>query len=256
MTSRAEYLAGHKEAARFGGRVWRVACLTLTGLIVLYGIALFAQVLAYGERTGYTGGDAERFISSAARWAQGGSFYFPAQLAGRYEVGGDVMLYPPLAIYLFLPFAVLPRILWWIIPLGIVAVTLWRLRPAYWSWPIIAGIWCLVPTQAGIMSGNANLWMTAAVAVAVWFGPASVVLLMKPTLFPIALLFARDRRWWIGLVVVVFFAIPFEGLWVHYVTITRNLDAPFWYSFDVYPMLLTPVIARWARTTSAPPDRA
>jgi hypothetical protein len=226
----------------------------LTGLLLLYGAVQFAFVLGYGARMGYVGGDAERFISSATRWATGGSFYFPVQLAGRYVPSGDVMLYPPLAIYLFLPFAILPRVLWWAIPLAIIAGTLWRLRPAYWCSLILAAIWCLVPTQAGLMSGNANMWMTAFVALAVWRRPAAVALLMKPTVFPIALLFARDRRWWLGLSLAGLAAIPFGRLWLDYATITRNLDAPLSYSADAYPMLLSPLIAYLARRRDATLD--
>jgi hypothetical protein len=234
----------------------RVALLTLTGLLLLYGAVQFTYVLGYGARMGYTGGDAERFIASAVRWASGGSFYFPVQLAGRYVPDGDVMLYPPLAIYLFLPFAILPRVLWWALPLAIIAATFWRLRPAYLVWPILAAIWCLVPTQAGLMSGNANMWMTAFVALAVWRGPAAVALAMKPTVFPIALLFARDRHWWLALGIVGLAAIPFGRLWLDYVTITRNLDAPLSYSLDVYPMLFSPLIAYLARNKDAAPHRA
>jgi hypothetical protein len=54
----------------------------------------------------------------------------PEQLAGRYELATGHVLYPPPALLAFAVLSVLPAILWWLIPLGIVgAVIAWH-RPA------------------------------------------------------------------------------------------------------------------------------
>jgi hypothetical protein len=45
----------------------------------------------------------------------------PEQLAGRYELATGHVLYPPPALLAFAVLSVLPAILWWLIPLGIVA---------------------------------------------------------------------------------------------------------------------------------------
>ena len=53
-------------------------------------------------------------------WVDTGEFYLPHQLAGPYQVQTLVdVLYPPIALYLFVPFLVLPAVLWWAIPMSV-----------------------------------------------------------------------------------------------------------------------------------------
>ena len=54
----------------------------------------------------------------------------PYQLAGPYEVRAGDVLYPPVALLLFVPFVVLPAVLWWVIPLSLTGWSMWRLRPS------------------------------------------------------------------------------------------------------------------------------
>ena len=74
----------------------------------------------------------------AARWLAGGPFYEPHQLAGPYEVAHGDVLYPPVGLWLFVPFTVLPAVLWWGIPAGLTAWAIWRVRPRPAVWPLMA----------------------------------------------------------------------------------------------------------------------
>ena len=73
-----------------------------------------------------------------------------------------VNLYPPTALYLFVPASLLPRVLWWVVPLAIIGWSLYRLRPAWWAWPSIA-LACIVPLNGpsvpvALVYGNTLLW--------------------------------------------------------------------------------------------------
>lgn len=61
----------------------------------------------------------------AARWLAGGPYFEPYQLAGAYDIRAGDVLYPPVGLVLFVPFAVLPAALawplWWAVPLGATA---------------------------------------------------------------------------------------------------------------------------------------
>ena len=132
------------------------------------------------------GEDYRFFVGAADRWVNTGNFYMPHQLAGPYEARTAVdVLYPPIALYLFVPFVYVPPVLWWLIPLGIVTWHVVTCRPAWWIWPVIAiAIW-LPRTQSMIIWGNTGIWIAAFVALGVrWAGPAALVVI-KPT-FPAA----------------------------------------------------------------------
>lgn len=75
-----------------------------------------------------------------------------------------VSVYPPVFLWLLVPFTVLPGFLWWGIPLGLTLAALWRLRPAPWGWAVLAVaayLWLLNP----IVAGNPILWAVAFLAV-------------------------------------------------------------------------------------------
>ena len=48
------------------------------------------------------------YRDAAARWLAGGPFFEPYQLAGPYPISAGDILYPPVALWLFVPFTVLP----------------------------------------------------------------------------------------------------------------------------------------------------
>jgi hypothetical protein len=234
------------------------ALVTRTGFVRAFAIALTVVLLGYavaqlfavaqGAMTrGELGHDANLYLTSAQRWLATGDFYYPAQTAP-YPVSGTVIMYPPVALYLFTPLSFLPRILWWAIPLTILGWHLWACRPAWWSWPILAGLCATLPVSAGLAYGNTEMWTAAAIAIACRFAPAALFLAIKPTVFPLALVFARDKRWWYGLAVLIALCIPFGDLWVDYVIAMLNVEgANPLYSLPALVWFGIPLVAWWGR---------
>jgi hypothetical protein len=217
-------------------------------LVVALGILVFpiADVLRAAARpnfNGYGGIDYALYMDATRRWLDGGAFFQPYQLAGPYPVQMGDVLYPPNALWLFVPFTVLPAILWWAIPLGVTAAMIGRLRPAPVAWPFLALCCFWPPFVARIVAGNPVMWVMAAVALGFAFRWAFVGVLLKPSLFPFALLGIRDRSWWIALAIVAAASLPFGSMWLDWITAVTNSTAGLFYSLQDVPILLLPVIA-------------
>ncbi|MGH2465165.1 MAG: hypothetical protein ACRDGI_06875, partial [Candidatus Limnocylindrales bacterium] len=63
------------------------------------------------------GVDYRLYIDTATRWLNGGPYFQTYQLSGPYSIRAGDILYPPVALILFVPFTVLPALLWWVLPL-------------------------------------------------------------------------------------------------------------------------------------------
>lgn len=188
----------------------------------------------------------------ARRFLDTGSMYLPSQLAGPFDprpvphvIATEPAMYPPTAAYLFVPFLALPALLWWVIPLSVVGYAFWRWRPNPWTWAPLAlcigGGW----TVFGVMAGNSNLWVVAGICAGLmWKWPAALVVL-KPTLAPLALIGAGHRGWWLALVAGIVLTMPLIDQWLDYVTVVQNSTAPLSYSYGGWPMMLIPFLA-WA----------
>jgi len=226
-------------------------------IALAYAVAQFAFAWSAVSRIGMIGYDADLYFGFAQRWLATGEYYAPVQLAGPYPPLGQVMLYPPISLYLFLPMSFVPRVMWWAIPLAILSWHLWQSRPAWWTWPFLAIAATLVPTTAKLIFGNSDLWAAAAVALACRWPAASVTLIAKPSLFPIALLFARHERWWLGLAIAGFLSVPFGALWVDWFAAYRNVEGPtLLYSLYALPFVTWPILAWVGRTTHRAPVTA
>ena len=205
------------------------------------------------------GEDYRFFVGAAQRWVDTGVFYQPHQLAGPYAARTAVdVLYPPIALYLFVPFVYAPPVLWWLIPLGIVTWHVLTCRPAWWIWPVIAVLLWLPRTQSMIIWGNTGIWIAAFVALGVrWAGPAALIA-VKPTLAPFMLIGAWRRSWWVWTAGIAVASLPFLPLWFDYIKAIRN-NVGDWpgalYSLVDYPLLMIPVLA-WLARTNRPRDVA
>ena len=92
------------------------------------------------------GVDFQLYRDVTNRWLAGGPFFEPYQVAGPYDIRAGDVLYPPVALWLFVPFAAgagaiaalaaVVSAAWWALPLGATAASVWRLRPkpAFWPW--------------------------------------------------------------------------------------------------------------------------
>jgi hypothetical protein len=216
--------------------------------VVALGILVFPTVdlltaAAKPNFNGYGAIDYTLYLDATRRWLDGGTFFHPYQLAGPHPVQMGDVLYPPYALYLFIPFTVLPAVLWWAIPLGVTAWALWRLRPAPVAWPFLALCCFWPPFVARIVAGNPVMWAMAAVALGFLVRWVFVGALIKPSLFPFALLGMRDRAWWVALAIVAVASVPFGALWLDWLRAVTNSSGGLLYSLQDVPILLLPVIA-------------
>jgi hypothetical protein len=197
--------------------------------------------------------DYEYYRAVGERFLSDGSFYLPRQLSGPYLVHlMEDVLYPPVALLLFIPFAVLPAVLWWVIPMTITGYVLWKLQPAPWAWCVML---ILLAHPRGIGSylfGNTDIWAVAIIAAGIrWKWPA-VLLVFKPIYLPFALIWIRHRSWWIALALVALVSLLMLPLWLDYLASTRNMTINADYSLGSLPLMLVPIVA-WIGSPSAPP---
>jgi hypothetical protein len=198
-----------------------------------------------GQRLGT---DLRLYLSATERWLSGGSFYPQRQLDGPYDVlGVGEILYPPVTLLLFLPFTLLPAAVWWLIPLSVVAGVIWYWRPAPFGWPLLALILWWPRTNQDLLTGNPAIWVTAAAALGTVWSWASVLVFIKPTLAPAALVGIRRRSWWIGLAGLIAASLLFIPMWSDYAMTLAYARHPHgWlYSVSEFPMVLVGVAA-WA----------
>ncbi len=225
-------------------RLTRAFYLSATVALVMAGVVELALLVPYMQSQQALGADYRFFRDIAQHWLDTGEFYPPLQLAGPYEVQTLVsVLYPPIALYLFVPFTVLPAILWWATPFGLYALGIAWLRPARWTWPVIAAGIVWPQTLAQVLYGNTNMWIAAFIAAGVAFAWPSVLILVKPSLAPFALIGIHRRRWWVAMGVLVLAALPFGSMWIDYATVIRNSSLSAGYALVTLPLMLAPFVA-------------
>jgi len=198
-----------------------------------------------------TYGDQTLYMEAARRWLAGGPFYHPYQLAGPYVVEKFEIMYPPTILPLLVAFAFLPDFLWWTIPLAILVGVVLYWRPSLVGWTLILA--CLAPpiTLTIYMWGNPGIWIVAFLALGTVYGWPAVFVLLKFPLAPFALIGIRRRSWWVAAGVLAVVSLMFLPLWGDYVTVLLNARGPLvglTYSLPSVPLMLIPLIARWAST--------
>jgi hypothetical protein len=195
------------------------------------------------------GADFDFFVTVANRWLASGEFYAAHQLAGPYEAAINVdTLYPPVALFLFLPFLWLPAALWWAIPLSVIVWSVVRWRPAMWVWPFLAVMVWWPRTQSIIVWGNTGMWIAAFLALALRYRWAGALILIKPSLALFALVGVRSRGWWVVATAAAALSLPmlpdYIAAMLNNVGTFPGLD----YSVQDIPFIAIPIIAWMART--------
>jgi hypothetical protein len=237
-----------------------VRALDRTRAAVVLSIAVLAIPIAFALIVPHpldqpAGVDFQLYRDATVRWLHGGTFYEPYQLAGVYNIRPGDILYPPVALWLFVPFAIEPPPLdaiaavgWWAIPIGVTLFAVWRLRPRPAVWPLIALCASNPTTILKTWTGNPVMWSMAALALAV-VGSSRLTapfVLLKPSLAPFALFGIRRRSWWLGAFVLAVMSAPFvvSGLWAEWITtLSNSRGGGILYSSLEAPMLLLPVVA-------------
>jgi len=219
--------------------------LALTVAILLAQVPTLLQVIAMPDWNGYGAADYELYMNAARTWLETGVFYHPHQLAGPYRVIMGDVLYPPVVLWLLVPFTFLPAVLWWAIPLGVTASVLWRLRPGPLAWPLMAAVVAWQPVQIHIISGNPGLWSMMFLALGTLYRWPAAFAFLKPTIGIFGLFGIWTRHWWYGFAVFCALSLAVLPMWFDWLTVIRNAGGNPLYSWQEAPMMLLPLIA-WA----------
>lgn len=236
----------------------RIAFATLAILIIAPGLPAFWIALTQdpGE---HMGTDYDLYMDAARRWLASGVFYEPYQLVGPYSIENGLMpiLYPPVVLWLLVPFTLLPWPIWWTVPIVGTAWIVWSWRPGPISWPLIAICLAWEPTHIHLMSGNPGLWAMFATALATRWPFAGPFALLKPSLFPFAGVGIKHRAWWLGLGFLGLLSIAVLPMWFDWLTVLVNLSNAegLLYSWQYAPMMLIPILASWARSRTTKSTR-
>jgi hypothetical protein len=197
--------------------------------------------------------DVGNYLAATHRWIETGTPYLAAEVSGPFQIAPTTFLHPPVALYLFVPFLVLPLVLWWAIPIGIVIWCIASWRPADWTWPVMVGLLALTRFMVPLIVGNTDLWVWAAIAAGLRFGWPAVLVAIKPSLIPFALIGVRRRIWWLAGLVVLVASVPFGSLWVDWISVVRNAPKDLGYSIPNVPWLAIPILAWAARARTTGP---
>jgi hypothetical protein len=200
----------------------------------------------------WAGIDYQMYMEAAYRFLHGDGYFLPHQLAGPYRIALGDVLYPPIALWLFVPFMGLPSFLWWVIPIGVTLAVVYRLRPAPWTWPLLALCVAWPTTSVKLFTGNPVMWAMMAMALGVLYRWPSVFVAFKASLFPFALFGIWHRSWWKAAGVFVLLSLPFGTLWLDWLrSLLNSTGGGLAYSVMEVPMLLFPLIAWTGRTREA-----
>jgi hypothetical protein len=220
----------------------------LTGAILVAAAIYFVR--GYSNNPGITPmADFVLYRDAGARWLAGDGFYLSRQLAGPYTVTIGDVLYPPPTVLVFALLAVLPLVLsavvWWSVPVAAVLLSLRWLRPAAWSWPVLALTLWWPPTLDRIATGNPVLWITGAAYLAAVVPGPSIFVILKPTLAPFMFFRANHLNWLIAGIILIAISLPFGNLWVQYFQVIFNAKsfAGPAYSLEEFPMLAGALVA-------------
>lgn len=243
----------------------RLAYAATVAVLWCWIVLMFAARLSAYAARGLVGTDYMLMHELGQRWMTTGSMYAPWQFApfafnagaGGQDVTAMPGLYPPLMGPVFALLTASP-VVWWGVPLAVMAWAVWRLRPGRWA--ALGMLVLLTPPLVldPFITGNPTMWFAAMAAAGAVAGWPAVLILAKPTLAPFALLGLVDwRRSALALGVLAAVSVPMLPEWVRYVDVLRNMQgAGLAYSLWAHPLLGVWVVA-WAsaywRATEEPP---
>ena len=249
----------NRPVAWTGRPTFRLLAYGLTGLfLVLFVSDMLAVTRWRSDQLQQAAlGDFRIYTDAAHRWLDTGEWYRPRQLAPYAIETGDI-LYPPVLLWLLVPFALLPSplspFLFVTVPVVIVAWVVWRHRPAVWAWPLLAVCLWFWRTPSQVIHGNPVIWIAATVALGTIYRWPAVFALVKVSVAPFALVGIRRRSWWLGLGLLGLLSLPFLADTLLYPSVLMNSRGygGWTYSLPEYPMLALPVIAWLAQSAHHP----
>lgn len=222
---------------------WSVAALGVTAIAFVEAVYL-ATVVIPGNQNWSLGMDYRFYRDVGVRWLADGSFYQAHQLVGAYQVGLMVdVLYPPPALLLFVALTVLPAVLWWAVPIAVLAFVLSMLRPEPRAQFVMALALAWPGTIGAYLFGDTDIWAAAVVAAGVYWGWPAAFLVLKPVYLPFAIFAIRRRLFWIALGAGVLISLAMLPLWADYLRAMQYARVSLTYSVSSIPLLLIPVVA-------------
>lgn len=237
----------HSRAYR---RIVSWAVVAALGVIVAFQLVYGILLTEYAPA--WVGSDYRLYMTATERWLEHGMFYSPYQLLGPYQVRATEILYPPVLLWLLVPYTILPALLWWAVPVGVTLGLVASYRPGPWRIASMLALLAL-PIEFGtsyslssIVSGNPVIWVVMSVALATRFPAFGPVALVKFTLAPFAMVGIRRRAWWIGLGLLVALSLPFGLMWADYITVLSQAQTEgpaSLYSLKQFPLVAIPLIA-------------
>ncbi len=222
----------------------RLAGVAAIGLAIALTVLQVAGLLVNPEALGrLVALDFSMYLDHTARALAGGSFYLDRQLHGHYPIVTGDSYYPPTTMLLFAPFLVLPALLWWVIPLSIIAAVVIYWRPSLWGLLVIA--WCVWWWRSVqiVVLGNPSMWVAAAVAAGTVVRWPLALVILKPTLLPVAAMGYDRRTFWLALGVIALVSLPFGRQWVDYAHAALDSSVQWSYSLNDVPIVLIGLVA-------------
>lgn len=227
-------------------------------------VAAFTVIVAVGLAktvidAGQIGLDYSFYRDVALRFLDSGTLYMPHQLEGPYVAGlsGQAAvadnLYPPSALFLFVPLVWLPAAVWWIVPIVVSVYVLRAWRPSLLSVALMLALLAWPRAIGAYLFGNSDMWMAAAVAAGLRWGWPAIALTIKPTLLPLALIGVRRWSWWLALGLGLVFVVATLPLWLDYIQAMRNVSIPATYSLGSLPLLAIPIVGWLFRSKGSTP---
>ena len=215
-------------------------------LLALLVVESVVRLPVYGSV--WIGHDYTLYMDATRRWLETGQFYHPYQVAGPYAITALEVLYPPVALWLFVPFTVLPAIAWWA-PVAIVAWVVHQQRPGPWARVVILLLLTFPIDKATswavelVGNGNPGLWAVAFVALATRWPFFGSWVLLKPSLLPFGLIGIRRVAWWAGAAVLGALSLPFGAMWLDYAAVLGNAsNGGLLYSLPNVTLCLVPLV--------------
>jgi hypothetical protein len=195
------------------------------------------------------------WVDAGHRFLTTGTPYQPFQAAPYtvlpepFRLPPDVpFMYPPPFALVCAALTAVPGVLWWAVPFGIVGWCLYRWRPAPWTWPLLALGLASQQLASHVMVGGTSMWMVALVFAGLRWGWPAVLIVLKPSLAPFALVGIRRRSWWVAVPVMGAVSLVMLPLWPVYLEAMRNAaDLEWWYSLADVPIMCVPLVAWMGR---------
>ena len=224
-----------------GSKWYAPAMLGVALIIAMVFVGMFAIILR--QHPFPVGDDLRIYVEASQRLLSGGSWYESRQLDGPYPIQHGDVLYPPVFAWFVMPWYWLPG--WTYVALAVVVVA-WHVidvRPAPWTWPLIA-FGALYPwTLQYAVFANPSFQMVLFFTLAIRWPWTGSFILVKPTLGPFALVRIRDWRWWAGLAVLVIASLPFLAATLAYPRVLLDsVGGGLAYNIHSIPLMAIPLV--------------